>query len=217
MLECKVKVPNLTKYNLDCGQCNTCQPVSKLIYPFDRDLITSDDFVRELMKYIQDNTNCFCEKTKIYKNPDIDVYSDKEKTNLICRVEAKFLEGKAFVKSKTYMGIAAREVLVVDKPKLLSYFQCKSNDKSNGKNIPIYVAWKFDRPCKDIGGITVYQEIDRLKEIYDEYGSKREFERKTTQSDIKDGNKMGITAKYHFSVRECKPIEEIILEISNLV
>lgn len=216
MLECSIDLSRLSIEDLKCGVCNICKPTSKLVYPFERDLLNSDDFVKEMMKYIKEKTGCFCDKTRIDKNPDINVFVDQEKTNLICRVEAKYLEGKSFVKSKQFLGLEAKEALVVDKPKLLSYIECRANDRKNGKDIPIFVAWKYDRPCNDVGGITVFQEIDKLQEKYLKFGSKREFERKTTPSDINDGIKKGITAKYHFSITECKPIEELIIEINKL-
>lgn len=216
MLKCGISIVDLEEKDFSCNNCKTCTPTSKLVYPFDRDLFNSRGLVNELKKYIHEKTGCFCKDTDIDKNPDIDVFVDSEMKNLICRVEAKYLEGKAFVKSKQYIGIQAKETLVVDKPKLLSYFKCKSDDRKKNKEIPIFVVWKFDRPCEDIGGITIFQEIDKLKEIYDTCGSKREFERKSTQSDMVGTQKRGITEKYHFSIRECRPIEEIVNEIIKL-
>ncbi|MCL4546927.1 MAG: hypothetical protein M1576_04225, partial [Deltaproteobacteria bacterium] len=59
-------------------------------------------------------------------------------------------------------------------------------------------------------------EIKILKDIYDKRGNNRSFERKTVDSDIVNGVKRGVTAKYHFSLRECRPIEELIQEINSL-
>lgn len=98
-----------------------------------------------------------------------------------------------------------------------SYFDCKENDRRNGYNIPIYVAWKFDRPCEDIGGITVAQEIDVLGQIFNCRGLARFFGRAPAQTDYSDGVKRGVTDKYHFSIRECFPIEHLVDEIRRLL
>lgn len=113
------------------------------------------------------------------------------------------------MKSKHYVGLEPRETLVVDAPKLLSYFECKQNDRDNGKNIPIFVVWKFDRYCDDIGGITVFQEIDTLRQIYNEHREERYLQRRTAANDFQNGRQLGITQKYHYSIRECEPIENL--------
>lgn len=148
--------------------------------------------------------------------PDINVYKDSSLQELVCRIEAKFLDGQAFVKSKNYTGLYAKEALVIDEPKLLSYFSCKSADKNMGKNIPIYIVWKFDRPCSDVGGIAVFQEIDVLNRLYEKYGDTRAFRRKTSETDFQNGERKGIIDKYHFSIRECEPIELLIPSICGI-
>ena len=69
-------------------------------------------------------------------------------------------------KAKERLGLYAKEALVLDELKLQSYFKCKENDRMHGKDIPLYVVWKFDKPCKDVGGIVVFQEIDELQRLY---------------------------------------------------
>lgn len=211
MLRCGM---NLQAIDLECNQCQKCAGKSKLIYPFTRDLYNSDDLVMAIKNYIESQTGCTCEKTKIDKNPDLEVYNSRNE--LICRIEAKYLEGQAFMASRKYIGLYPRETLVVDTPKLLSYFHCKENDRRSGKNIPIFIVWKIDRPCDDIGGIAVFQEIDVLKEIYTRVGEKRYFRRRSASTDYVNRAKMGITDKYHFSLRECRPVEELIDEVNAL-
>ena len=211
MLKCGM---NLQSVNLACGPCKKCLGKSKLVYPFKRDLYNSDDLVMAIKKYVELNTTCTCSKTQIDKNPDLEVYNGNH--DLICRVEAKYLEGQAFMASLKYIGLYPRETLVVDEPKLLSYFRCKENDRRAGKQIPIFIVWQFDRPCDDIGGIAVFQEIDVLKEIYTRVGAKRFFQRRSAATDYTNRMKLGITKKYHFSIKECRPIEELIDEINSL-
>lgn len=213
MLHCHIDIRKLTDSDLECGACDICKARSKLNYPFDKNLKSSDELVRALEVFIEANTGYKCERTKIDKNPDIVVVKIREKLILICRVEAKMLEGFAFMKAESILGdkLKPKETLVVDLPKLLHYFKCKEIDSIQRKrDIPIFIVWQFDRPCADLGGITVFQEITELKRIYDARGAARSFTRKTVESDINFGQKLGVTDKYHFSLRECRPIEEIV-------
>ncbi len=209
MLTCKVDLSQLDDNSLQCGECRKCKGISKLDYPFEKNLHTSRDLVNELINYVNKNTPYLAVETSINKNPDIDVYKDKSHQELLCRIEAKFLEGQGFMTAER-VGLYPKETLVVDEPKLQSYFACKENDRKTGKNIPIYVVWKFDKPCDDVGGITVFQEIDILRQIYQKYGDTRKINRATGENDYQNGVKKGITEKYHFSIRECEPIENLI-------
>ncbi len=220
MLKCNINLSSHTQADLICGDCKSCKPISALNYPFERDLTTSQELVNALCTLIESNTPYKCKAPETNKNPDIRVIDVNNCNSLICRIEAKYLEGKAFmkIKEKIVDKLEPKEALVVDEPKLISYFECKENDfKKYNRNIPIYLVWKFDRPCKDIGGITIFQEIDVLKKIYNERGKNRAYERKTARGDVINGHKLGITAKYHFSIRECRPIEELIPDILKIV
>lgn len=207
MLNCKVDPKALKENDVLCGDCKICAGKSRLDYPFEKDLRNSDDFVRELMAYITQFTRLKCSKTIIDKNPDINVWDDDG--SILCRVEAKYLEGQAFMKAKSKIGLFPKEALVVDVPKLVSYVACKENDRKMGKDVPIFVVWKFDRPCKDVGGITVFQEIDTLDKLRRQYGRQRAYEREPADNDFNNGAKFGITDKYHFSIRECERIETL--------
>jgi hypothetical protein len=221
MLTCSIDLQKLTVNDLECGSCSICKARSKLEYPFQRDLKTSEQLVQALKTYIEANTPYVCRDTQVHKNPDIvvlDIVSTSNpKGRLVCRVEAKMLDGYAFMKAEELLGdhLKPKETLVIDEPKLLSYFECVDNDlRQHGKSVPIYVVWKFDRPCADLGGITVFQEVTKLRAIFEKRGTNRTFERKTVASDLDNGVKRGITAKYHFSLRECRPIEELIEQIN---
>jgi hypothetical protein len=120
------------------------------------------------------------------------------------------------MKSESTIGLKPKEALVVDEPKLDSYVKCKQEDRKKGKNIPIFIVWKFDKPCSDLGGITVYQEVDRLERIRQQCGRVRAYERKMAENDFNNGIKMGVTRKYHFSIRECEPIETLPKKIAEL-
>lgn len=174
--------------------------------------------VAELKNFITEKTGLKCTDTDVHRNPDIMVLDNKG--NLIARVEAKYLEGKAFMKVREKLGdpLYPKEALVVDEPKLKSYFKCKEEDRQKyDRNIPIFVVWKYDRPCADVGGICIYQEADVLKHIYDEKGASRAFRRRTGQGDYVDGRRMGVIDKFHYSITECKPIESLPADILKLV
>ena len=201
MLTCRIDPKTIP---LQCGVCTKCQARSRLDYPFDKDLANSDDLVAAIMNFVTAATGYRCERTDIHKNPDINVFNTNNQ--VICRIEAKYLEGYAFMKSLGMVGLHPRETLVVDTPKLRSYINCKTADLAAGNDIPIFVVWKFDRPCNDIGGIAVFQEIDVLKRIFDQH-PERHHNRKPAYNDYRNGSRMGITEKYHYSITECEPIE----------
>ncbi len=209
-LKCWADLENLSNWSKPCGTCNICQPTSTLKYPFERDLRNSRMLVDELKKFITDMTGLKCQDTDIYENPDIMVVDDKD--NLIARVEAKYLEGKAFMKVAQMIKdpLNPKETLVVDEPKLKSYFECKAADQDKySRDVPIFVVWKYDRPCADIGGICIYQEVNVLYRIYDEKGASRTFRRRTGHGDFVNGKRMGIIDKFHYSITECKAIEKL--------
>lgn len=173
MLRCNINLSSLSQVDFICRECKSCEPISKLNYPFERDLATSAGLVSALSTLIENQTKYKCIGPEIVKNPDIRVIDIEKGDKIICRVEAKYLEGKAFMKTKKILTdkLEPKETLVVDEPKLLSYFECKENDFNiYNRNIPIYIVWKFDRPCTDYGGITVFQEINVLKKIYENRG-----------------------------------------------
>jgi len=219
MFWCNINLQALTAAQLECAPCNKCVARSKLDYPFRRDLTTSESLVEALKKYIEDNTPYKGIGPEAVKNPDLRIIDIRHDNRLVCRVEAKLLEGFAFMKAEQILGdhLKPKETIVVDEPKLLSYFECKENDlKKFTRDVPIYVVWKFDRPCADVGGIAIFQEVTVLKSIYTSRGKNRAFTRKTVASDIVNGQQRGITAKYHFSLKECRPIEELIPAILSI-
>jgi hypothetical protein len=215
-LYCNLELDKLTDMQIECGNCKICLPESNLIYPFDRDLQSSEMLVNELIKLIDEKTQLVCRKTEVLKYPDLSVCTKSGK--LVCRVEAKYLSGKAFMKVKEMLGdnLHPKETLVLDEPKLISYFECSHNDRRNGA-IPTFIVWKFDRPCKDVGGITVYQNLDVLEKIYLEKKGLRKFRRKTGIGDHIGNRRIGIIDKYHFSIRECKPIELFEKELVSMI
>jgi hypothetical protein len=216
-LACRADIERLSNWSKPCGSCNICQPTSALKYPFQRDLVNSTMLVEELKKFITTTTGLQCRDTDIHQNPDIMVFDENQ--NLIARIEAKYLEGKAFMKVAQMISdpLFPKETLVVDEPKLISYFECQHRDSAKYKrHIPIYVVWKYDRPCADVGGICIYQDVRILQTIYNEKRQLRSFTRRTGQGDFVNGRRLGVIDKFHYSITECKPIEKLPGEIQTL-
>ena len=214
-LECSTDLKTLDP---KCGDCKLCQAVSKDRYLFDEDLRRSQKLVDALIKLVKDSTSFHCVQPEQVKNPDIRVYNNKEE--LVCRIEAKMLEDKPFMRVHELLpgrDLYPKETIVVDLPKLKSYFERREEDKKeNGRDIPTFVVWRLGRPCAETGGITVFQECLKLKEIFQKKGKGRYFERKTGTGDFRGGQKLGVTKKYHYSVRECRPITELVDELKAL-
>lgn len=67
-----------------------------------------------------------------------------------------------------------------------------------------------------VGGIAVFQEIDELERLRRLYGYVRAFRRRTGANDYQNGIRMGVIDKYHFSIRECEPIEKLVSVIREI-
>ena len=125
------------------------------------------------------------------------------------------LNDKPFMKVRSFLSghdLFPKETIVVDLPKLNHYIDRAHQERG----IPTFIVWYLGRCCPDVGGITVFQDVSVLEQIKIQKGDGRFFERKSGTGDFVNGKKMGITGKYHFSIRECRPIEELIGEILHL-
>ena len=119
MLSCRMDPQNFDRY---CRSCNRCNSESKGIYLFQEDLSASEWLVRELKTLVRERTPYSCADPEVYKNPDIRVL-DKD-GRLVCRIEAKVLDGKPFMKVHDLLkdsGLYPKETIVVDLPKLNHY------------------------------------------------------------------------------------------------
>ncbi len=214
-LQCAI---DLNGFDVSCGDCRGCGTGSKGTYWFDADLSRSRELVAALMELVERETSFHCIAPEHYKDPDIPVLDSQDR--LVCRIEAKMLEDKPFMKVNALLpghDLEPKETIVVDYPKLMSYFECKqADDRDASSDIPTFVVWHLGRLCEELNGVTVFQECGVLKDIFDREGDRRVFTRKTGTGDYKDGKKMGVTKKYHFSVRECRPIEELAGELRAL-
>ena len=204
---------DLHSFDRLCGTCHLCTANSKGVYTFSGDLASSYDLVKELISLIHSETPYHCIGPEIHKNADIRVMDDQD--DLVCRIEAKMLNDKPFMKVHSFLpghDLFPKETIVVDLPKLNHYIDRTHQEKG----IPTFIVWYLGRRCPDVGGITVFQNVSILEQIKKQKGNGRFFERKTGRGDFVNGQKLGITGKYHFSICECRPIEELTREILHL-
>lgn len=210
MLTCHI---NLQSFEKTCGNCRICSGKSKGAYYFDHDLKNSQELVRELESLICSQTPYHCQGPEVHKNADIRVMDSSNA--LICRVEAKMLNDSPFMKVHDLLpghDLFPKETIVVDLPKLNHYIDRAHQEKGT----PTFIVWYLGRRCPDVGGITVFQEVSVLEQIKKRKGNGRYFQRRTGRGDLVDGHQLGITGKYHFSICECRPIEELIGEILSI-
>lgn len=172
----------------DCIKCGICTGKSKGVYIFPEDLKESQNAVEEIK-------NDILIKTPLTPLPP----DDKKKCDIllenkgkrVARVEVKEIE-PTFVYIQKYLpqaGLTPYETLVIDYPKLLSYFAAQDED-----GLPFYVVVNLIRKCRN--GKKVYANLKDLRSIFDKAGSTRYFKRAAGVGD--EGG--GITEKYHFSI-----------------
>jgi len=192
---------NRTTYRFDCSLCTTrCDGQSKGQYIFENDLeyaLRHENIIiiaRLLRRKGYDVKHC--EKDGY---PDLIVKHSDGQTF--------FLEVKAqrrtFMKVKTLLPKAEllpSETVALNLSDLKRYFDIHAKE-----HIPLYVIWALEnRPCIVPQGQTKYfiQYIEKLKKIYDQYGSARIFRRKSGRGDIVDGEHKGVVVNYHFALSE---------------
>lgn len=213
---CPINISSLEEEKFKCLNCNKCDKLTNQVNNFKDDLLLAENFEIKLKEFIEKNTNLFYKDLKINKNPDLSFFKVYHKETLICRIEAKFLQGKAATYMKNKLKLEGKESLVIDEPKLLSYINRNLEDNKNNDYIyiPTFIVWYFGRPCEDFKNITIYQEITELKEVfYNPINICRFYERKSSENDFVDNKKLGVTKKFHFSIKETKPIYKIIDDI----
>jgi hypothetical protein len=219
-LHCVFDPGRLTRGALECGAGCFCSGVSRGAYPFDGDLARSRALVEALRKDLERRTGCVCEDsdaTGRVKDPDLLVRDPLAGNRLLCRIDAKLLTGQAFMAAPRTLGMLPREVLVIDEPKLERYLARAAADRAEtGRNVPAYVVWHYGRRCRGLTGVTVFQEVAELDRIRERMGEARRFRRAAGGGDYRDGRRWGVIDKYHFSLRECRPIEALAGEIQRL-
>jgi hypothetical protein len=80
--------------------------------------------------------------------------------------------------------------------------------------VPLFIIWRVKRPC--LGEGYWDQHIGPLIAIGNRYRDHRTWRRASTDSDYVDGEHKGVVVNYHFSLRELRPLEELLLQMAEL-
>lgn len=190
----------ISKYVFDCDHCPTrCDGKSKMVYSFEDDVIFAEKHEKIIIqKLIDKGYNARkCEKDGY---PDI-LVSKKNKGLFYIEVKAQRRTFMSVRKLLPQANLYPSETIALNLSDLLRYFEIAQQDK-----VKIFIVWVLEnRPCIT-DGQTLYflQSLEKLKEIYNHYGDKRRFRRKSGEGDVVDGVHKGVVVNYHFSLKELK-------------
>ena len=203
------KIPN-------CDECNLtdkCSGKSKGHYIFENDVSLSDIAEKETKNLIEKHTKFRCDKVKgeedANKYPDLRVVDNSG--SVVAYVEVKFQQ-RTFMKIKQklpFSDLSPAETVALNKSDLVRYFEIYDLIKP----MPIYITWKLLRPC--FGELRLYNHIREFKKIYDKYGVKRTFTRRSGYGDVDaHGRHLGVVVNYHFSINELEMIDHLFDELN---
>ena len=188
----------------DCNTCPTrCDGKSKGLYLFEKDLDFSEHFEQEIVNHLNKKNNLFAKKTSENSYPDIEVHK-KDVDDVWFYIEIK-VQKRTFMsveKILPYSNLKPSETVALNLSDLLRYFSI--NEKTQK---PVFIFWGvLNRPCiiKQNEYLFFYQNIKELKKIYERFGDKRRFRRKSGKGDVVNGVHKGVTVNYHFSLNELK-------------
>lgn len=194
------------KYQHDCEKCKTkCDGISKGKYLFTSDVSFSEHFENLLIKRIIEE-GYWAKKTIEDGYPDIEIcHKQGQQTEVFVEVK---------VQRRAFMSVSLRlpesnlkpsETLALNLSDLLRYFNLAKQITT-----PIYVMWILaERPCILEGKKekAYFQNIKILQDIYNIYGDKRRFRRKSGVGDVVNGVHKGVVVNYHFSINELLPFK----------
>ena len=185
----------------NCTVCETrCDGKSKMNYQFTSDVDFAEKQERLVIDRAEELFGYKAMKTDKDGYPDLEL-RDIEK-NLVKYVEVK-AQRRTFMSVERLLpqaNLKPSETLALNLSDLLRYFEIKEKEK-----IPIYILWTLsERLCvvEENQFNFYYQDTDVLKEIYEKYGSKRRFRRKSGSGDVVNGVHKGVVVNYHFSLNE---------------
>lgn len=188
----------------DCARCRTrCDGKSLGNYQFKNDVEYSEFFEQLLVRRIIES-GLYARKTEKDGYPDVEVY-DYQGGPLRCFIEVK-AQRRSFMMVSQLLPeshLAPSETMALNLSDLLRYFEIAEREP-----VPVYILWVLrERPCIVDPGKSkaFYQETSALKIVYDFYGDRRRFRRKSGHGDVVNGKHLGVVVNYHFSLRELLP------------
>lgn len=198
----------------DCNSCPfRCDGVSKMKYDFGSDV----EFAERIEKYVSDQvklSGLSCVKTVKDGYPDLEVYTSDGK--FLCYIEVK-AQRRTFMSVERILpegNLKPSETLALNLSDLLRYFEILDETKK-----PVFILWALmNRPCivPNEKVKLFYQNARRLKMVYEQYGDKRRFRRKSGSGDVVNGVHKGVVVNYHFSLNELRPftVQDLLQSLS---
>jgi len=192
----------------DCKGCGTpCDGTSKKSFNFQADTAISEIAEAEMIMRLNQFDSLQAQKVTDENAhlPDIEILKNDK---VIARVEVK-AQGRAFMAVSRLLpsgNLLPYETVALNRSDLLRYIK-----NFELENIPTFIVWRIKRPC--IPDAWYGHDLETLNKSFEEYGDKRTFKRRSTQSDYVDGAHKGVTVNYHFSLKELLEITEIEKQI----
>jgi hypothetical protein len=196
------KYLQIAPFVFDCKYCPTpCNGVSKFKYNFEEDLRFSEHYEQSLINYINQFTYFRASKATEKGYPDLEV-TDKKGRKFYIEVKVQRRTFMTVENALPKSGLKPSETLALNLSDLLRYF-----DLEESTGCTIFIFWiLLDRPCILKGQETkfYYRLVSELKLIWQKEGDKRRFRRKSGGGDEVNGQHLGVTVNYHFSLSELK-------------
>ena len=207
----------MTEYLHDCRKCTTrCDGKSIGTYIFEDDVAYSKRY-EDMMKGLLNGRfgdNAIITAKDGY--PDIAVLDGKK--GMMAYVEVK-AQRRTFMSVERLLpsaDLVPSETLALNLSDLVRYFEIFDDE-----GVPTYVVWALaNRPCilHQTESKLYFQDIKKLRAVYDKYGMTRRFRRKSGHGDVVDGKHKGVVVNYHFSLNELEEdIHRLLADLEKIV
>lgn len=187
-------------YRFDCSQCSTrCDGVSKGVYLFENDVDYSERQENFLINQINGIAGFCARKCTIPGAPDIEVFHSGTGKTFYIEVKAQRRTFMSIERILPNSDLVPSETLCCNLSDILRYF---SFSDTHGR---VFVLWCLEnRPCVVQNGTVryFYQDLQKLRRIYDLYGDTRKYRRQSGRGDVVNGQHKGVVVNYHFSISE---------------
>lgn len=187
-----------------CQGCPTpCDGVTVPQFNFEKDVAFAEQIENEIIAQFNKQYPLFwAAKTSREGYPDIEIFCRPNLTKpiILLEIKAQTRTFMAVTRCMPHGGLLPSETVALNLSDLQRYIGIKTSEK-----LPVYLLWcVLNRPCITPNGRRrfFFQEIDKLKEIYEKEGNKRRFRRRSGAGDVVEGRHKGVTVNYHFSLNE---------------
>jgi hypothetical protein len=195
----------------DCAICPTrCDGRSKSAYVFEDDVALSEAAEDWLAGHLGDALDVDVYKAPAQRHglPDLALIRGDR---VLARVEVK-AQGRAFMAVQRLLpeaDLLPYETVALNLSDIKRYAAQYRLD-----GVPLFIIWRVKRPC--LGEGYWGQHIGPLIAIGNRYRDHRTWRRASTDSDYVGGEHKGVVVNYHFSLRELRLLEELLLQMAEL-